>query len=137
MNWLSKLWSLFKSFFIPCVQSAADAAEEAGAIRPETAEEIKEVLEGIDALETIVSRSLELIGGGLPENSLLKEPEEEDAGSIKLEERDPVLHSTDDQQLQQPVDATTTEPGETAGTDPGPGASPGESQQPTSVEPNP
>lgn len=71
MNWLSKLWSLFKSYFLPCAQSATDAAEEAGVISKDTAAEIDEVIEGIGALDKIVSRSLELIGGGIGENSIL------------------------------------------------------------------
>ncbi len=77
MNWLSKLWLLFKSYFIPCAQTATDAAEDAGVISKETADEIEEVIEGLGALDKIVSRSLELIGGGLPENSLLP-PDNED-----------------------------------------------------------
>lgn len=72
MNWFSKLWSLFKLYFVPCAQSATEAAEDAGVITKETADEIEEVIEGLGALDKIVSRSLELIGSGLPENSLIQ-----------------------------------------------------------------
>lgn len=100
MNWFAKLWSLFKSYFLPCAQTATDAAEDAGVITPETANEIKEVLEGADALDKIISRSLELIGGSLPENSLLPVETEEDVEQAPIQSNgEPSVLPTDGLQL--------------------------------------